>query len=60
MCIPPVHQDPSTHFCFLYELSKELNLKHLSMGMSSDYEMATKFGSTFLRIGTSFFGQRQD
>ena len=28
------------------------------MGMSTDYEKAIKFGATYLRIGTSFFGKR--
>ena len=28
------------------------------MGMSGDYILATKYQSTFLRIGTSIFGER--
>jgi pyridoxal phosphate enzyme (YggS family) len=32
------------------------NLKHLSMGMSNDYELAIAEGSTMVRIGTSLFG----
>ena len=34
------------------------NLKELSMGMSLDYLIALKFKSTFLRIGTKIFGER--
>ena len=58
MCIPPVNQESSMHFCYLNNLCKKLNLKFLSMGMSGDYQEAVKFGSTHLRIGTGFFGNR--
>lgn len=34
------------------------NLKELSMGMSSDYLLAIKGGSTMIRIGTIIFGER--
>jgi len=33
-------------------------MKYLSMGMSSDYEIAIKEGSNMLRIGTMIFGSR--
>ena len=59
MCLPPINEEPSIHFCLLNKLSNELNLKQLSMGMSSDYEDAIRFGSTYLRIGTEFFGKRE-
>ena len=58
MCIPPISDKPAIHFSNLNKLSKKLNLRHLSMGMSSDYEEAIKFGSTYIRIGESFFGKR--
>ena len=58
MCIPPVSDTPGIHFCYLNHLAKKLDLKTLSMGMSSDYEEAIKFGSTHLRIGEDFFGKR--
>ena len=35
-----------------------VDLKHLSMGMSSDYEIAIEEGATMLRIGSAIFGQR--
>lgn len=38
--------------------SANLELKILSMGMSSDYEMAIQEGSTLVRIGSSIFGER--
>lgn len=37
----------------------ELNLKHLSMGMSNDYKIAIEEGSTIIRIGTAIFGERK-
>lgn len=42
------------------ELTKthNLNLEHLSMGMSSDYKIAIANGSTLIRIGSSIFGER--
>jgi uncharacterized pyridoxal phosphate-containing UPF0001 family protein len=35
-----------------------LSLYDLSMGMSSDYEIAIEEGSTIVRIGTGIFGSR--
>ena len=58
MCLPPLDDEPSIHFCILKELANKFKLNDLSMGMSMDYEKAIKFGSTYLRIGTSFFGKR--
>jgi len=45
----------------LQELNKEfgLNMKELSMGMSSDFEIAIEEGATMVRIGTALFGERQ-
>ena len=31
----------------------------LSMGMSGDYEVAVKMGSTNVRVGSKIFGQRR-
>ena len=58
MCLPPVDDEPSIHFCILRELADKYELNDLSMGMSMDFEKAISFGSTFLRIGSSFFGKR--
>ena len=44
-------------FNFFY-LNKKLNLKESSMGMSSDYLEAIQYNATYLRIGTSIFGER--
>ena len=35
-----------------------VDLKHLSMGMSADYEIAIEEGATMLRIGSAIFGPR--
>ena len=34
------------------------NLAELSMGMTSDFEIAISEGATMLRIGSAIFGQR--
>ncbi|MEL0242198.1 MAG: YggS family pyridoxal phosphate-dependent enzyme [Pelagibacteraceae bacterium] len=58
MCIPPVDDDSKKHFEILRELSNELSLNELSMGMSHDYIEAGKCGATYVRIGSKIFGQR--
>ncbi len=35
-----------------------VDLKEISMGMSSDYEIALEEGSTLIRVGSSLFGSR--
>jgi pyridoxal phosphate enzyme (YggS family) len=58
MCIPPVNEEPDYYFKEMKILSKKFNLPELSMGMSSDYLNAVQNFSTYLRIGSSIFGQR--
>ena len=58
MCIPPIHEDPVKYFEQMKLLKLKLNLKDLSMGMSSDYLKALENGATFVRIGSSIFGPR--
>ena len=58
MCIPPLNIDPERYFEEMRELNKSLNFYELSMGMSSDFLIAAKYLSTYLRIGSSIFGQR--
>ena len=58
MCIPPMNVDAKDHFKILQDTAEKLNLKDLSMGMSSDYEKAVEYGSTYLRLGTAILGQR--
>ena len=35
-----------------------VDLQHLSMGMSSDFEVAIEEGATLVRVGTALFGPR--
>ena len=58
MCIPPINLNSDNYFYEMKILNKELNLQDLSMGMSSDYLIATKNSSTYLRIGSKIFGNR--
>ncbi|MCZ8354578.1 MAG: YggS family pyridoxal phosphate-dependent enzyme [Cyclobacteriaceae bacterium] len=39
-------------------LPPQFEMKELSMGMSSDYQIAIQEGSTFVRVGSAIFGQR--
>ncbi len=58
MCIPPNSDNPEKYFSQMFEIKKKFNLKDLSMGMSSDYLLAMKYGSTYVRIGSRIFGAR--
>jgi PLP dependent protein len=69
MTIPPFFEDPEIvrpYFARLRKIREELEseqpgclgLKHLSMGMSHDFEQAIREGATILRIGTAIFGSR--
>ena len=58
MCIPPINVNPEKYFKKLKELNDKNNLTELSMGMSSDYELAIKYGSTYVRIGSAIFSNQ--
>jgi len=58
MVIPPIDQSPQKYFKLLNDLNKSLSLENLSMGMSADYIDAIKYGSNFVRVGSSIFGSR--
>ena len=58
MCIPPLNQDHAPHFALLFKLARDHDLRDLSMGMSEDFEMAIRFGATYVRVGTAIFGAR--
>tara|TARA_B100001109_G_C18796957_1_gene442934 strand:+ start:391 stop:1050 length:660 start_codon:yes stop_codon:yes gene_type:complete len=58
MCIPPINSESEKYFKELRSLNNNLGLSELSMGMSSDYLQASTNLSTFVRIGSSIFGQR--
>lgn len=58
MCIPPFDEDPTNHFKLLRQKKLECSLRHLSMGMSNDFEQAIIAGTTFVRVGSAIFGKR--
>ena len=58
MCIPPNVSNTKPFFEKMNQISKKLNLNELSMGMSNDYLDAAKNSSTFVRIGSKIFGER--
>jgi len=57
MVLPP-QDKKDNYFLKMQNLSNSLNLKELSMGMSSDYLDALNYGATYVRIGSSIFGSR--
>ena len=58
MCIPPANIDSGVYFEEMKNLNKSLGFGELSMGMSSDFLLAAKYESTYIRLGSSIFGQR--
>ena len=59
MTIPPAGDDPRRWFAALRELGGDLGVRHLSMGMTDDYEIAVEEGATMVRIGRGIFGARR-
>jgi len=58
MCIPPVDEAPGPHFALLARIAARNGIPQLSMGMSSDFETAVRFGATSVRVGSALFGAR--
>jgi pyridoxal phosphate enzyme (YggS family) len=68
MAMPPFDPDPDRVRPYFRRLTRlreeaasrfpELSLRHLSMGMSHDFELAVEEGATMVRIGTAIFGAR--
>ena len=58
MIIPPNDNNTIKYFKTVNDLNSSLALKELSMGMSADYLEALNHGATFVRIGSSIFGER--
>ena len=58
MCIPPAEGDPAPYFTKLAEMARLHGLAVVSMGMSSDFEIAIAHGATHVRVGTAIFGRR--
>lgn len=62
MTVAPFVADPEEIrpvFRKLRELRDSLGLKHLSMGMTDDFEVAVEEGASMLRIGRAIFGERR-
>ncbi len=63
MTIAPMVADPEQVrpvFRQLREIARKLDLQHLSMGMTDDFEVAIEEGATIVRIGRAIFGQRKE
>ena len=58
MVLPPNNDNTEKYFNDVSNLNYELGLNELSMGMSSDYKIAIKYKSTYLRIGSAILGPR--
>ena len=58
MCIPPNDNKSEIYFSKMRKLSEQINLSELSMGMSDDYLKACEYKTTFFRIGSKIFGER--
>ena len=58
MCITPIDEEPAMHFALLKKLADRHGLPQISMGMSSDFDTAIRFGATHIRVGSAFFGER--
>ncbi len=52
MCIPPKSGPSFFYFGYMAKLAQEHKIKEISMGMTSDFKTAIKFGSTQVRIGS--------
>ena len=59
MIIPPNDTNNIKYFEKIDQLNRDLGFKDLSMGMSGDYMEATKYNSTYLRIGSAILGERK-
>lgn len=58
MCIPPAGEQASPHFALLADIAARNGIGDLSMGMSSDFELAIQLGATFVRVGSAIMGER--
>src|SRR5947208_12651777 len=67
MCIPPLVPEAEASRKYFIDLRRlrdalekefEVNLPHLSMGMTNDFAIAVEEGATLIRVGTAIFGER--
>ena len=62
MTMPPAAADPEAsrpYFRRLCELAERHGLRELSMGTSQDYRIGVEEGATYIRVGSSIFGNRR-
>ena len=68
MCIPPLAEEAEPSRKYFVEVRElrdaleqefQVNLPHLSMGMTNDYSVAVEEGATLVRVGTAIFGERK-
>ncbi len=70
MCMPPYCSDPEDVRPYFRQLAgirdeiktlalPDVEMEHLSMGMSHDFAAAIAEGATMIRVGTAIFGERQ-
>ena len=67
MIIPPLAEEAEASRTFFVQLRElrdalekefDINLAHLSMGMTNDFAVAIEEGATLVRLGTAIFGER--
>ena len=58
MCLPPFNKPVHDYFSLIKKKNDELKFKDLSLGMSNDYIEALIYKTSFIRIGTKIFGER--
>jgi pyridoxal phosphate enzyme (YggS family) len=61
MAVGPTNEDPMVTrgaFRMLRALVDDYGLRHCSMGMTGDLEIAVEEGSTMVRVGSALFGKR--
>jgi len=61
MTMPPWSDNPEESRPYFQELARlghRYGLPQLSMGMSTDFEVAVEEGATIIRVGTALFGKR--
>lgn len=67
MTLPPPVDDPNDSAPYFEQLADlaargraaGMPLEELSMGMSHDFEVAIRYGATWIRVGTAIFGPRE-
>ncbi len=66
MCMPPRSTDPEHSAPYFEEMAalasagrdRGMALTELSMGMSHDFQVAIRYGATWIRVGSAIFGAR--